>query len=132
MDETPTQTDPRVRLAHRIGDALTEEVEAWDQRPGVAAVTMRADGREYLVIVAERPPASATGESQGHDVPAYEVARSSVVETFTRWFVEHALYQTRGNVSAASRAGNMDRSYLIKLAKQIREGDQPADESAAE
>jgi pSer/pThr/pTyr-binding forkhead associated (FHA) protein len=56
-------------------------------------------------------------QNQLYDKP-YSDARSEVLSEFEVRFLSNLLRKTGGNVSAAAREAQMDRSYLIKLLKK--------------
>jgi DNA-binding NtrC family response regulator len=75
---------------------------------------------EAMLAMGEPPtldgaPAAPRAASTALDALPYKDARREVLEAFEKRYVEALLEHAKGNVSAAARAGQMDRTYLIKL-----------------
>ncbi|HMF43178.1 MAG TPA: sigma 54-interacting transcriptional regulator [Polyangia bacterium] len=51
-------------------------------------------------------------------VPQYRVARAEALATFERSYLRRLIETTNGNASAAARAANMDRPYLLSLLRR--------------
>ena len=65
-------------------------------------------------------PAGASIDAQDRDVYglSYKDARRSVLEAFELRYVTRLLAAAGGNVAAAARQAQMDRTYLIKLVQR--------------
>ena len=81
---------------------------------------------EATVAMGESPPlsthdfgnlASNTEANELFGLP-YKDARRSVLEAFELSYVTRLLAATNGNVAAAAREAQMDRTYLIKLVQR--------------
>jgi hypothetical protein len=59
------------------------------------------------------PPAPETAV-----VPRYRVARAEALAIFERHYLRRLIAATGGNASAAARAANMDRPYLLSLLRR--------------
>jgi len=81
---------------------------------------------EATVAMGESPPLSThdsstvTGGTLGSELYAltYKDARRAVLESFELRYVTHLLSAAGGNVAAAARQAQMDRTYLIKLVQR--------------
>jgi len=81
---------------------------------------------EATVAMGERPPlsthepAGAISDAQDREVYglSYKDARRSVLEAFELRYVTRLLAAAGGNVAAAARQAQMDRTYLIKLVQR--------------
>jgi DNA-binding NtrC family response regulator len=67
---------------------------------------------------AEAPRATADAESGEVYGLSYKEARRTVLEAFELRYVTRLLAATGGNVAAAARQAQMDRTYLIKLVQR--------------
>jgi DNA-binding NtrC family response regulator len=79
---------------------------------------------EAMMAMGEPPsfegaPLAKTAAGEPLDRP-YKDARRDVLEDFEKRYVEHHLARAEGNVSAAARTAQMDRTYLIKLKERHR------------
>ena len=75
---------------------------------------------EATLAMGETPPlfdapASGAPSSEALLHLPYKDARRVLLDDFERRYVERLLSENDDNVSAAARAGRMDRTYLIKL-----------------
>jgi DNA-binding NtrC family response regulator len=61
-------------------------------------------------------PAAAAPNAAG--VPPYRVARAEALAAFERSYLRRLIETTGGNASAAARAANMDRPYLLSLLRR--------------
>jgi DNA-binding NtrC family response regulator len=78
---------------------------------------------EAMLAMGEPPALEGGGPARASDgglVLPYKDARREVLEAFEKRYVERLLERTGGNVSAAARAAQMDRTYLIKLKERHR------------
>jgi DNA-binding NtrC family response regulator len=78
---------------------------------------------EAMLAMGEPPTLEAAAARAGADAALdlpYKDARREVLEAFEKRYVERLLERSGGNVSAAARAGQMDRTYLIKLKERHR------------
>jgi DNA-binding NtrC family response regulator len=80
---------------------------------------------EATVAMGESPPLSTHALSTMGDAPerelyglSYKDARRTVLEAFELRYVTQLLAATGGNVAAAARQAQMDRTYLIKLVQR--------------
>jgi len=81
---------------------------------------------EATVAMGESPPlsvhdgggAAASPDEAAFDSLSYKDARRSVLEAFELRYVTRLLATTNGNVAAAARQAQMDRTYLIKLVQR--------------
>ena len=51
-------------------------------------------------------------------LPQYRVARADAIAAFERTYLRRLIESTHGNASAAARAANMDRPYLLSLLRR--------------
>jgi DNA-binding NtrC family response regulator len=81
---------------------------------------------EATVAMGESPPLSvhepsgAPSNSEDSELYAlsYKDARRTVLEAFELRYVTHLLAASNGNIAAAARTAQMDRTYLIKLVQR--------------
>jgi len=81
---------------------------------------------EATVAMGESPPLSVHDPSGASANPeeselyglSYKDARRTVLEAFELRYVTHLLAAANGNVAAAARTAQMDRTYLIKLVQR--------------
>jgi len=64
------------------------------------------------------PAASARAPTVTGDVPPYRAARAEALAAFERSYLRKLIDATGGNASAAARAANMDRPYLLSLLRR--------------
>jgi len=64
-------------------------------------------------ILPEQSPPSAEPV-----LPQYRVARADAIAAFERTYLRRLIESTNGNASAAARAANMDRPYLLSLLRR--------------
>jgi DNA-binding NtrC family response regulator len=62
------------------------------------------------------PPARPLSVSE--PVPPYRAARAEALAAFERTYLRKLIEATGGNASAAARAANMDRPYLLSLLRR--------------
>jgi DNA-binding NtrC family response regulator len=74
-----------------------------------------AMGTISLDGLAQRPPDA--GDLVG-GVTQYRAARAAALASFERRYLCHLIETTGGNASAAARAANMDRPYLLSLLRR--------------
>ena len=60
----------------------------------------------------------ATPADSAAIVPQYRVARAEALAAFERGYLRRLIETTGGNASAAARAANMDRPYLLSLLRR--------------
>jgi DNA-binding NtrC family response regulator len=60
----------------------------------------------------------ATPASSAAAVPQYRLARAEALAAFERSYLRRLIEATGGNASAAARAANMDRPYLLSLLRR--------------
>jgi DNA-binding NtrC family response regulator len=86
---------------------------------------------EALLAMGELPPAADAGPeapggaggpggAAGGDALPYKEARARALREFERRYVGDLLERTKGNITAAARAADMDRSYLSELVTKLR------------
>lgn len=102
-----------------------------------AAEALRAKWRASAVPISERRPLllrvlnelhgghrHARWHTEGRE-PAgveslpYEDAKRCAIERFQRRYIEHLMYETEGNISAAARQANMTRAALHRILKRL-------------
>ena len=106
-----------------VPDALLQQLQQY-RWPG--NVRELRNWVEATVAMGESPPlsvhdpsgiASSPEESELYAL-SYKDARRAVLEAFELKYVKQLLAATNGNVAAAARTGQMDRTYLIKLVQR--------------
>jgi transcriptional regulator with GAF, ATPase, and Fis domain len=63
------------------------------------------------------PPEKTSPPSES-ELPQYRVARADAIAAFERTYLRRLIESTNGNASAAARAANMDRPYLLSLLRR--------------
>jgi transcriptional regulator with GAF, ATPase, and Fis domain len=64
------------------------------------------------------PPEQSPAPSVDPVLPQYRVARADAIAAFERTYLRRLIESTNGNASAAARAANMDRPYLLSLLRR--------------
>jgi transcriptional regulator with GAF, ATPase, and Fis domain len=98
------------RKSHRAG-SVREPIDA-----GPEPAELRADGPEACEAVEVRAPSDPTPATPA--LPQYRVARAAALLSFERSYLRRLIETTGGNASAAARAANMDRPYLLSLLRR--------------
>lgn len=81
---------------------------------------LSAERHRYDRVPGDEAGARATTEPTpgAPDLPQYRVARAAALLSFERSYLRRLIETTGGNASAAARAANMDRPYLLSLLRR--------------
>jgi DNA-binding NtrC family response regulator len=103
-------------------DLSAEEMEALIKSPWPGNVReLRNHVEQYVALLGrhELPREAAEEEPQ-----TYKEARARVTDAFERRFLSALLQRTNGNLAAAARVAEMDRSYLMRILRKHNIGRQ--------